>query len=123
MKGHEKARSAGLKGVSPVGARCRACGRAHFPPRARCIWCWSTDLVQLLIASRGQIETLTVVHRAPPGRSVPYGLAWARFEDEGLRLFARVRLVKDGSLKRGSVVELVIDDDNSLVLKPATEGS
>lgn len=51
-----------------VGARCKQCGRTHYPPGPACPYCGSTDLESVSLPWRGRLLSYTVIHY-PPGDS------------------------------------------------------
>jgi hypothetical protein len=52
--------------------KCRACGEAHYYPRAICPFCQSTDTEWAEGSGRGTVYTYSVMRRAP----VPYAIAY-----------------------------------------------
>jgi uncharacterized OB-fold protein len=65
--------------------RCRACGNAHFYPRAFCPHCFSVKLEMFEATGRGAIYTFSVMRRAEP----PFAIAYVRLE-EGPTLLTRI---------------------------------
>jgi uncharacterized protein len=62
-----------------VVQRCDSCGHAQHYPRAICTTCGGSELSLQLTQGRGEVETFTVVHRAPnPAFTAPYTVAFVR---------------------------------------------
>jgi uncharacterized OB-fold protein len=92
--------------------RCRACSTVRFPPRHQCIRCWSSDTEWFDATGQGEIESITVVHRAPTAafrERVPFALA-AIILEEGVRMITN--LVDEGALEAqiGDAVEVCFED-------------
>jgi uncharacterized OB-fold protein len=88
-------------------ARCRTCGRIHFPPRQVCDACCGREFDVIRMADTGRILTYTVVHVAPPAfaQEVPYVVAILEMDD-GARLMAQVADVSPEEVKIGARVRL-----------------
>jgi uncharacterized OB-fold protein len=56
---------------------CRACGRAHWYPRAICPLCGGGEVEWHPASGRGTIYSVSVMRRASP----PYALAWVTLEE------------------------------------------
>ena len=48
-----------------VGAKCRKCGKIHFPPRQLCDTCLSNELEWNHIPTEGTLQTYTIIYIAP----------------------------------------------------------
>lgn len=74
-----------------MGTRCKECGKLHFPPRADCADCLSSDVEWVELSGRGKLITYTTANFAPVGfeDEAPYTLALAELE-EGPRVFAHL---------------------------------
>lgn len=59
--------------------RCKACGQAHWYPRAICPFCFSAETVWEDSPGEGAIYTFSVMRRAPGG---PYAIGYVTL-DEG----------------------------------------
>src|SRR5260370_26055465 len=44
---------------------CKSCGRTRFPPRHQCPDCWSPDAEWKDASGHAEIESITIVRRAP----------------------------------------------------------
>jgi uncharacterized protein len=81
--------------------RCRACGTLRFPPRHQCIHCWSPDTEWIEASGRGNVESITIVRRAPTAAyrdRVPFALVAVTLS-EGVRMITN--LIGDGALHAG----------------------
>ena len=70
--------------------KCNDCGSVQFPPRHHCAACWEADLTWIDSTGKGQVESFTVVRRAPLpdyADKVPYVVASVMVE-EGPRMIA-----------------------------------
>ena len=104
-----------------VGRECRACGRRHYPPRPRCPYCGSGDLVDVELPRRGVVETYTVIYTVMEGfrDRAPLPLAVVRLDD-GTRVVAPLTDVDVSELRTGMRVEAVlrrirVDGDTGLI--------
>jgi uncharacterized protein len=84
---------------------CAACDRRQHPPRNLCRHCGDTERLRLVDASgRGEVDSYTVVHRAPtPDLEVPYVIARVRL-DEGVVLLTRLEGAEPDSWRIGDRV-------------------
>ena len=53
-----------------LGSRCRACGDTFHPVRSRCASCFSEEVEEVDLGTKGTIITYTVSHVQMPGSSV-----------------------------------------------------
>lgn len=70
--------------------KCNDCGSVQFPPRHHCASCWEADLSWVDSTGKGQVESFTIVRRAPLpdyADKVPYVVASVIVE-EGPRMIA-----------------------------------
>jgi len=72
-------------------ARCKGCGKIHFPPRIVCSQCRGREFEKTRLAQTGSIETFTVIRVAPTGfgDQAPYAVAVINLDD-GVKLTAQV---------------------------------
>lgn len=68
--------------------RCRACEGAWFPPRPVCSTCMSSDVDEVLTATRGTAYASTVVRIGPAAFRPPYVLSYV--DISGVRILAHV---------------------------------
>lgn len=86
-----------------MATRCRKCGGSHFPPKADCPKCLSSDVEWFEVKSQGKLLSYTVVNYGPSGfeNDAPYILALAKF-DEGIQILARLsRDISEKDIKMG----------------------
>jgi uncharacterized OB-fold protein len=72
--------------------RCRACGTVRFPPRHQCNKCWSPDTEWFDASGHGEIESITIVRRAPTAAyrdRVPFVLVAVTLT-EGVRMITNL---------------------------------
>lgn len=91
--------------------RCRSCAAVRFPPRHQCPHCWSPETEWIEAVGHGEIESITVVHRAPIAalrERVPFALV-AVLLSEGVRMITN--LIGDGALdaRIGDLVEVCFE--------------
>jgi len=93
-----------------AGTKCKKCGKVHFPPRADCDSCLSSDIEWAPLNGKCKLITYTVVHFAPPRfrYDCPYMLAVAQFA-EGPMVFAPLsKEIKQEEVKIGMPLKLVV---------------
>jgi hypothetical protein len=93
-----------------VGTKCKKCGEVHFPPRADCDSCLSSEVEWVPLSGKCKLITYTVVHFAPPRFrfDCPYILGVAQFA-EGPMVFASLsKEVKQEEIKIGMPLRLVV---------------
>jgi uncharacterized protein len=91
--------------------RCRMCATVRFPPRHQCTRCWSPETEWIDASGRGEIESITVVRRAPTPAfrdRVPFALVAVSLT-EGVRMITN--LVGEGALdaRIGDKVEVCFE--------------
>jgi uncharacterized OB-fold protein len=82
--------------------RCKACGQAHWYPRAICPHCFSSDTVWEESPGEGVIYTYSVMHRNTP---VPYAIAYVNL-DEGPAVLTNIIDYDASTLKIGARVKV-----------------
>ncbi len=89
-------------------ARCRACGRIHYPPLPACPYCGSRDLERVRLPERGILESFTILYSVPEGsrHKAPIVLGLVRLG--AARVVAEITDVDPGDLKTGMEVEAVL---------------
>ncbi len=90
-------------------ARCKACGRVHYPPKKACPYCGSRDLEPVQLPKRGRLVSYTVVYAVPEG-SRQYSPVYVGLVDLGpARVVTELTDVTDPSqLRKGMEVEAVL---------------
>lgn len=64
-------------------AKCRTCGRSHYPPRPVCDHCHGKAFDSVRMADTGRVLTWSVIRVAPPAftQEVPYVVAILEMDD------------------------------------------
>ena len=88
-------------------ARCKGCGKMHYPPRQVCDGCRGREFETTRMAETGKVLTYSVIRVAPPAfaQEVPYIVAVIE-EDDGTRLEAQVADLAPAEMKMGLKVRL-----------------
>lgn len=82
--------------------RCKACGKAHWYPRAYCPFCASGETVWEESPGEGVIYTYSVMHRSPTG---PYAIGYVTL-NEGPAVLTNFVDVAADELKIGMKVKV-----------------
>jgi uncharacterized protein len=72
--------------------RCDSCERVRFPPRHQCPTCWSVGVSWIEAAGHGEIESITIVRRAPTPAfrdRLPYAIVAVKLP-EGVRMITNL---------------------------------
>lgn len=85
--------------------RCANCAHVQHPPRALCTSCYSMEHLEMANASgAGEVDSYTVVHRAPRSDvEVPYTVARVRLAEGPILL---TRLVGSNDWEIGNAVKV-----------------
>ena len=88
-------------------AKCRGCGKVHFPPRVVCNACGSREFEPVRLKDGGKIATYTVIHVASSQfvAQVPFAVAVIELDD-GVRIMAQYVDWEPEELKTGQAVKL-----------------
>ncbi|WP_460126256.1 Zn-ribbon domain-containing OB-fold protein [Stetteria hydrogenophila] len=89
-------------------ARCKGCGRIHYPPAAACPYCGSTSLERVRLSSRGVLESYTVVYSVPEGARHASPVVVGLVNLGGVRVVAELTDVEPGEVSTGMSVEAVL---------------
>lgn len=89
-------------------ARCRECGRTHYPPTAACPYCGSKSLETVQLPRVGVLESYTVVYTPPEGARQEAPVAVGLVNLGGVRVVAELTDVDPGELRSGMKVEAVL---------------
>jgi len=81
---------------------CRACGEAHWYPRAHCPFCFSGATEWRESAGRGTIYSYSVMRRA----AAPYAIAYVTL-DEGVSMLTNIVDCDFDALRIGQAVAVV----------------
>lgn len=90
-----------------LGSRCKACAQIAFPPRAVCSNCFSEEMENIPLSTKGKLYTYTIIGFPPPGMTAPYAIGYIDLP-EGVRIFSILTDWDQESLKVGMDVELVL---------------
>ena len=92
---------------SNEAARCKGCGRMHFPPRLVCDGCGGREFEMKRMADTGKVLSWTVIRVAAPAfaQEVPYPVAVVEMDD-GTRIMTQVADVEPGQVRTGMRVRL-----------------
>jgi len=82
--------------------RCRACGAAHYFPRALCPFCMSADTEWQTASGRGIIYSYSVARRGGPA----YAIAYVRL-DEGVTIMTNIVDCDLDSIAIGAAVRVI----------------
>jgi len=98
----------GLKQGKILAAKCKKCGKLHFPPVADCSQCLSSDIEWVELSNEATIETFThvIVRPATFQHEKPYTVAIGRL-NEGVRVLAWLTNFKPSEIKVGMKAKLV----------------
>ena len=94
-----------------IGSKCKQCGSHFFPKRHVCIACYHREVEEVLLGTRGKIDTFTVSRMPLPGSVIttaPYGIANVKLP-EGVIVETVLTDCDVESLTIGMDVDLVIN--------------
>lgn len=100
---------------------CGQCGKVRHYPRPLCDTCFSFDVKWIEASGRGSVHSWTVTqHAFNPGfkGEVPYVLATVDLE-EGVRMLAPLRGVKETAVKVGLPVRVAFEKPKADLATPA----
>lgn len=95
-------------GGALLATKCKKCGQIYFPPRNRCIECYSKEMEQVKLGKTGKLYTYTVVMMPVQKYKPPFALAWVELP-EGVRVFTQLKGWENAKLKIGMDMNIVID--------------
>lgn len=88
-------------------ARCKKCGKIHFPPRLVCASCRSREFEKYNLSHEGKIVTYTII-RVPPAPfkdQAPYAVGIVELDD-GVKITAQITDCPFEDLKVGQKVKV-----------------
>ncbi|MCK4444902.1 MAG: Zn-ribbon domain-containing OB-fold protein [Thermoplasmata archaeon] len=90
-----------------AGTKCKNCGTMHFPPRADCDNCMSSDMEWLEREPKGKLATYTTIFYGPTGfeEDAPYTICVVDLEGGG-RLMGWLDEAKEEDLDVGKDVNI-----------------
>jgi len=89
-----------------MGTRCKQCGRVHFPPRADCAECLSSDIEWFEVSGTGKLISFSKLIYAPVGfeEDLPYSIAVLDYGD--YKIFGRIsKDIPDEELRIGMAMK------------------
>jgi len=92
-----------------LGAQCKSCGRIHYPPRAACPYCGSTELETVELPRTGVLESYSVIYSVPGDTRLeaPILLGLVKL-DNGVRVIAELTDLDPETASTGIRVEAVV---------------
>ncbi|MEL9929688.1 MAG: Zn-ribbon domain-containing OB-fold protein, partial [Sulfolobales archaeon] len=102
-------------------ATCKSCGKAFYPPRARCVYCGSQDVEYRYSSGRGVVKEYTILYQTPSGFGDLSPLIIGLVElEEGFSMLAQIVDVEPDKITPGMRVEavlrrLVVDGSTGLI--------
>lgn len=93
------------QGAFLIGKKCSQCGKIRFPHGKLCTSCLSQDSEDVLIAQRGTLFSYTTTYGPTATIQPPFAVGYITTE-EGLRIFAPLRMEEDKPFAIGAEMEL-----------------
>jgi uncharacterized OB-fold protein len=91
-----------------IGTRCKRCAQTSFPSRAVCANCFSEEMENIPLSTKGKLYSYTIIGYPPPGLTAPYAIGYVDLP-EGVRVFSILTGWNPGTLMVGMDVDLVLD--------------
>jgi len=91
-----------------VGARCKDCGRTHYPPRPACPYCGSRSLEPVELPRDGVLESYTIIYSSPGDHRLDSPVILGLVNLGPTRVIAELTDVTPEELRTGMPVEAVI---------------
>jgi uncharacterized OB-fold protein len=94
-----------------VANRCSHCGKAFFPKRPLCPYCFEKGkMEEIKLDRRGIIYACTVVHRdSPTGIKAPYAYGYVDIPVNKVRVFGLFTGTNPSSFTPGQELELIVE--------------
>jgi uncharacterized OB-fold protein len=89
-----------------MGTRCKQCGTVHFPPRADCAECFSSDIEWFEVGGTGKLVSFSKLMYGPVGfeEDLPYCIALLDYGD--YKIFGRIsKEISDEELEIGMAMK------------------
>jgi len=88
-------------------AKCKKCGKIHFPPRLVCMQCGHREFETVVLADEGKLTTYTVIHTAPSGfeDEAPYAIGIVELSD-GVKTMMQIADCEAAELKIGMPIKI-----------------
>jgi len=91
-----------------VGARCKQCGRTHYPPSQACPYCGSTELEPVALPRMGRLLSYTVINYPPGDSRLEAPVILGLVELDGVKIIAELTDVLPEELPNIETVEAVV---------------
>ncbi len=91
-----------------TAARCKECGRIHYPPRNSCPYCGSKNLETVNLPRTGVLESYSVIYSVPGDHRLNAPVILGMVNIKGVRIIAELTDVTPDELKTGMKVEAVV---------------
>lgn len=93
-----------------VAAKCRKCGKTHFPPRQLCTACLSNEFEWDRIPTEGTLLTYTIIHIAPAQfqAMAPYAIGIVGLAN-GLKIPGMIRNAPLDQIKIGMPLSIAFE--------------
>lgn len=92
-----------------TGARCKKCGKLHFPATTLCTSCYSEELEEAPLDREGTVYCFTTVYIGVKGFKTPYMLAWVDLNDSRLAAQLDWDPARKDEITPGMKVRMVCD--------------
>lgn len=89
-------------------AKCKECGKTHYPPTASCPYCGSKSLERVQLPRVGVLESYTVVYSPPEGARQESPVIVGLINLGGVRVVAEMTDADPGEVSTGMKVEAVL---------------
>ena len=89
-----------------MGTKCKKCGTVHFPPRADCAECLSSEKEWFEVSGTGELVSFSKLIYAPIGfeEDLPYSIALLDYGD--YKIFGRIaKEIPDENLEIGMTMK------------------
>lgn len=104
---HDGIVAEGADGPVLIGKKCCRCGKIQFPPAKVCTGCLGTETENIAIGKRGKLFSFTTTYGPTATIQPPFAVGYITTE-EGLRIFAPLRMEEGKPFAIGAEMELEI---------------
>lgn len=90
-----------------IGSRCKKCGDCFYPRRALCANCYSEEIEEVALGTRGKIYTFTIARTGYPGMPLTPPFVTGQVElPEKVQVLSLITGIDFEAVKIGTDVEL-----------------
>jgi len=90
-----------------IGSRCKKCGDYFYPKRAICANCYSEEMEEVALSTRGKIHTYTIARTSYPGLPLTAPFITGQVElPEQVQVLSLITGIDFDQVKIGTDVEL-----------------